>query len=216
MQGIADGSAGKVDYDLLRRINMIPEITQAACTVLGAWGVATENNTLLHLRALDWDANAPISQYPSVIIYEPTEEGSNTFANIGFAGLIGVLTAMSKNGISAGEKVYYDISGAHAHKTYRGKPWMWMLRDTVQFSKNLADVEKFLTETKRTMMIHTGWGSLPDNSFRGADIAANFVKFYDDKTWIAPFTAAHPQMDGVFYYDKLLQPSDNACIGSVL
>jgi len=36
MQGITDGSEGKVDYDLLRRINMIPELTQAACTVLGA------------------------------------------------------------------------------------------------------------------------------------------------------------------------------------
>ena len=59
------------------------------------------------------------------------------------------------------------------------------------------------------MMIHTGWGSLPDNSFRGADIAANFVKFYDDQHWIAPFTDAHPQMNGVFYYDKFLQPSNN-------
>jgi len=107
MQGIADGSEGKIDYDILRRINMIPEITQAACTILGAWGEATESNTLLHLRALDWDENAPVSQYPSVIIYEPSEEGSNTFANIGFAGLIGVLTAMSKNGISAGEKYFY-------------------------------------------------------------------------------------------------------------
>jgi len=61
MQGIADGSGGKVDIDLLRRVNMIPEITQAACSVIGAWGPATADNKLYHLRALDWDGDAPIS-----------------------------------------------------------------------------------------------------------------------------------------------------------
>lgn len=202
MQGIVDGSGGKVDADLLRRVNMIPELTQAACSVIGAWGPSTADNSLLHLRALDWDGNAPISQYPAVVIYEPTEEGSNTFANIGYVGLIGVLTAMSKKGISAGEKVYYDIQGDGAKKTYFGEPWMWVLRDTVQFSNNLADVEERLNAADRTMMIHNGWGSAPDNSFRGADYSKEWVKFYDDKNWIAPFTDAHPQMDGIFFYDK--------------
>lgn len=216
MQGIVDGSGGKVDGDLLRRINMVPELTQAACSVLGAWGPSTVGNALYHLRALDWDSNAPISQYPAVVIYEPTEEGSNTFANIGFVGLIGVLTAISKKGISAGEKVYYDISDAGAKKTYKGEPWMWVLRDTVQFSNNLADVEERLNSANRTMMIHNGWGSLPDNSFRGADYSRDWVKFYDDTTWIADFTDAHPQMDGIFFYDKFVQPSYNPCMGQVI
>jgi len=192
MQGIVDGSNGVVDGDLLRRINMIPELTQAACTVLGAWGSSTADGGLYHLRALDWASDAPISEYPAVIIYDSTEEGSNTFANIGYVGLIGVLTAMSKKGISAGEKVYYDISDAGAKKTYKGEPWMWVLRDTVQFSNNLADVEERLNNANRTMMIHNGWGSLPDNSFRGADYSKNWVKFYDDHEWIADFNSAHP------------------------
>ena len=148
--------------------------------MIGAWGPATEDNKLYHLRALDWDANAPSNQHPSVIIYESTEEGSNTFANIGYLGLIGVLTAMSKTGISAGEKVYYDISDAGAKKTYKGQPWGWVLRDTVQFSNNLSDVEQRLNSAHRTMMIDTGLGSAPDNSFRGAEYTKNWVKFYDD------------------------------------
>lgn len=93
---------------------------------------------------------------------------------------------------------------------------MWVLRDTVQFSNNLADVEERLTNANRTMMIHNGWGSLPDNSFRGVDYAANFIKFYDDKTWIGEFNDAHPQMDGIFYYDKHCQPSYNRCVGEIL
>jgi len=133
MQGIVDGSEGKVDLDLLRRVNMVPELTQAACTVLGAWGPATADNKLYHLRALDWSEETPISQYPGVIIYESTEEGSNTFANIGFVGFIGVITAMSKTGISVGEKYFYENGWFDDRKkrTYKGQPWAWVLRDTV-------------------------------------------------------------------------------------
>lgn len=55
MQGIADGSEGKVDFVSLRRANMIPELTQAACTIIGAYGEATADGKLYHLRALDWE-----------------------------------------------------------------------------------------------------------------------------------------------------------------
>ena len=57
---------------------------------------------------------------------------------------------------------------------------------------------------------------MPDNSFIGADYSKNWVKFYDDESWIAPFNDAHPQMDGVFFYDKAIQPSYNPCLGQIL
>lgn len=134
LQGIADGSNGLVSLQTIIRVNLLGEITQAACTVLGSYGSATADGKLYHLRALDWEPTAPVNQYPSVVIYEPTEEGSNTFANIGYIGLIGTLTAVSKNGISIGEKVFYALSGDYnpmPHITYYGKPWMYVLRDVV-------------------------------------------------------------------------------------
>jgi len=54
MRGIADGYRMKA-YKDIRRLNMFPELTQAACTVLGAWGPATTDQKLIHLRGLDWD-----------------------------------------------------------------------------------------------------------------------------------------------------------------
>lgn len=133
MQGMAEGSG--IDVQEFIRMNILPELTQAHCSVVGAWGSATKDNRLLHLRALDWDAFAPINKYPSVIIYEPTEENSSAFANIGYLGLIGTLTAISKAGISAGEKVMI-VNDLEAYEvapeiTYFGKPWMFVLRDTV-------------------------------------------------------------------------------------
>ena len=79
---------------------------------------------------------------------------------------------------------------------------MMVLRDGVQFSNNMAEVESFLLSTKRTMKIHGGWGSLPYAEFRGMDYAANYVNFYDDKNYTHYNAEFHPQMEGVFFYDK--------------
>lgn len=38
-KGIADGSG--VSVDDIRQINLIPELLQASCSVLGVWGEAT-------------------------------------------------------------------------------------------------------------------------------------------------------------------------------
>jgi hypothetical protein len=134
-KGIADGSNGKVSESMLIRANMLPELTQAACTVLGAFGDATADNKLYHLRALDWEPDAQVNQYPTVIIYESSEEGSKPFANIGYMGLIGSLTSMSKIGISMGMKVMVPVSPSDypiaPEITYVGKPWTFVLRDTV-------------------------------------------------------------------------------------
>ena len=65
------------------------------------------------------------------------------------------------------------------------------------------------------MMIHIGYSSVPDKLFRGGDYASNFVTFYDDKNY-THYSSVHPQMDGVFYYDRHVQPSPDPCIGSIL
>jgi hypothetical protein len=60
MKGMADGSKGVIDYTLLRRINFLPELSKAHCTVVGAWGPATIDGKIYHLRSLDWDFEAPV------------------------------------------------------------------------------------------------------------------------------------------------------------
>ena len=218
IRGIADGSG--IDEARVRRANMLGELTQAHCTVMGVWKNAGLDGKLLHFRGLDWEAFAPINQFPGVIFYEPTEEGSHPFANIGYLGLIGSLTAISKIGISAGEKVMI-INNPSAYPkdpqiTYFGKPWMMVLRDGVQFANNMADVQRMLNEADRTMKIHGGWASLPDNLFRGMDYAANFVDFYDDHNYTHYNQVDHPELDGIFFLNKHVQPSDDRCMASII
>ena len=58
LDGIVEGGGSAVDGNLLRRINMLPELTRASCSIIGAWGLSTADGQLYHFRGLDWDYNA--------------------------------------------------------------------------------------------------------------------------------------------------------------
>ena len=49
---ILKSSGAKVDYRKLIRIHMIAGLTEGKCSMIGAWGSATVNGSLLQLRAL--------------------------------------------------------------------------------------------------------------------------------------------------------------------
>ena len=68
-------------------------------------------------------------------------------------GLIGSLTGMSKK-VTIGEKVMIENDKSQYPRkpetTYLGKPWMFVLRDTIQFANNKHDVFNSLNGAKRT------------------------------------------------------------------
>lgn len=73
-----------------------------------------------------------------------------------------------------------------------------------------------IQSTKRTVQIHLGFGSLPDNTFRGVDYASNFATIYDDTNFPRYDVNWHPQQTNVFFYDKKSQPSQNTCVANIL
>jgi len=127
LRGIADASG--ISFTNLTRMNLYPELTKASCSIVGTWGSATEGSKLAQLRALDWNSDMPINQNPLITIYHSTEPGSFPFANIGYAGLIGSITAMSSQGIALSEKVWLPPKNESIDTSYFGKPWMYVLRD---------------------------------------------------------------------------------------
>lgn len=93
IKGIADGSGHNAQD--IRRINLVPELIKAACTVAGLWGPATKGNATLHMRALDWDKNNPINQFPIAIVYHPSDESLHKHINVAWIGFVGSLTGVS-------------------------------------------------------------------------------------------------------------------------
>ncbi|CAF4997742.1 unnamed protein product [Rotaria sp. Silwood1] len=236
LRGVAAGSG--VSYQDVRRMNLIPELIKAACTVLGAWGESTLTSTLLHVRALDWDDKAPIAKYATVTVYHPNAsyEGyanhfheyykqrnyvSHAFANFGYLGLIGSLGAYSEASIGLGEKVW--ITKERDITTRFGNPWTYVLRDVVQFSHSIDTALTMLINAQRTCSIHLGLGSYERNTsiinsehigFRGIEYSANELNVYD---WEDMFdTPNHPRLKDVVYWDKHVQPSNDPCLGSLL
>eukprot|EP00755_Sulcionema_specki_P002643 Sspe_Gene.26906::Locus_11363_Transcript_1_1_Confidence_1.000_Length_1422::g.26906::m.26906 len=104
MHSIAKGAcaSGKVagcDVDkftkLIYRTNLLPELIRMTCSILGAWGVATPTGTLSQLRALDF-GSSPFANYTLLTVYHPTD--GNTFATLGFPGLVGAVTGVLDEG----------------------------------------------------------------------------------------------------------------------
>ena len=77
----------------------------------------------------------------------------------------------------------------------------------LQFADNSTDAIEILKSAYRTCSIHLGLGSAKDNNFKLILYSYKNLTVYDDKNYT--YANYHPQMDGVAYWDKHVQPSKN-------
>lgn len=210
-QGLADALG--VDYLQVMRINLFPEMIQAACSMMGAWGasIASTNGTLYQLRALDWETHGPFQNFPLLLVYHPTEPGSNSFATWSWAGFIGALTGVSSAPVGVCEKVWLAYNGT---KPRDGYPWNFLLRDILQFSGDVTDAMNRIINAQRTCSIFVGLGDGINNQFRAVEYSHDYVKFFDDKNY--PAYPNHPLMPGLVWIDKHVQPSQDPCMTNLL
>jgi len=206
MQGIADGAG--VDVKQVQQYNMFPELTKAACTIVGATGASTTNGKLTQLRGLDFDPTCPISSFAQVTIYH--NNAGPTFANVGWSGMVGVLTGLSNTTIGIGEKVW--LNHAKGIEGTEGEPWMFILRDALM-APNMSVALSRIQNANRTCAIHVGVGDSTSNTFHGIEIAKEAYNLYN---WTSLNWTGHPIIEDVFYWDKHEQPSHDACLGDLL
>ena len=97
LQGLSDASG--VNIIELRRMHMIPELFKAKCSMVGGWGEAVkEKDQLYQLRALDWDTDGGLQDFPMVMVYHPNKGNGHAFSTLTWPGLIGAVTGMSSAG----------------------------------------------------------------------------------------------------------------------
>jgi len=198
MKGLADGAG--IDYQTIVNVHMIAGLTQGACSMFGNWGKALKDpNTLLQLRALDWDMGGPFRDKSQITVYHPSD-GSNAHINIGFAGFIGGLTGVSETqlGISEIGASYADASFGSESRI--GVPFIFLLRNILMYDKTIDDSINRMINSRRTCDLMLGVGDGKMNEFRGFEYSYSVLNVFDDKNLMPYNETWHPRIPGVVYW----------------
>lgn len=211
IQGMADGSG--MDIKLIRRLNMIPELIKAHCSMIGAWGPAINEtapgSTLYQLRALDWNTDGPFQEKPAILVYHP--DNGVPFASWGWTGFVGALSGYSSSSVGICEKYWGGYNGTYFMEGY---PFHYLLRDILQFDGDIKSAYERIENAQRTCAIFVGLGDNKSNEFRAVEYSHDILNIYSDTTY--PVYPAHPQKKGLIYIDKHFQPSNDPCLANLV
>jgi len=209
-------------YEAVMRFQMFPELTKAACTIVGAWGKATgassstAANGLLQMRLLDFGIDNPMRLGPVLTVYHPVAGDGHPFAIQTFAGYIGAITGYSGHaGVS--EKVWIKSNETQLEGR-SGTPWMFVLRDILQYDATVTAAMTRMENTKRTCSIFVGVGSNADE-FRLAEYSDKQFHIFGPSTpfpGYVPQPPQHPLFDDLVYVDKHTQPSGDPCTAALI
>ena len=200
--GLAKGA--NVDYKKLARVHLIGELTRGHCSMIGAWGRATAGGKTLQLRALDWDTDGPFRDYPAVTVYHPTTPGSHSFAIVGLLGFIGAFTGQSSAQLGVSEiGVSFPDTEHFGHESYAGTPFVYLLRDFLEFDSSVWESVKRIQNANRTCNLILGVGDGKTGAARGFASSAGQLLVFDD-TNLEPFNATgdtwHPRFQDTVYW----------------
>ena len=143
LRGLADGSG--VPLRELRRLHAIPERTY--CSNFAAWGGATSDGRLIHVRNLDWNIGAGIQRFPVVFVVRPAT--GHAFVNIGWAGFIGVLTGVNDAELSIGQ-----IGAETKAITLRGEPMALLMRRVLEEADDVDEAAAIIRDAHRTVGVN--------------------------------------------------------------
>jgi len=180
-----------IDFLLARNLLMLPGLTQGACSMAGLYGDALQDpSKLFQLRALDWDMDCPVQNYPSITVYHPSEDTDDTdnftgkgpqpWINVGFTGFIGALT-----GLSSAQLAISEIGVTYPDETYGemsrvGVPFIFLLRDILQYDYTVDDATTRMADTMRTCNLILGVGDGKLKQFNGYSYGYSTFDVYND------------------------------------
>ncbi len=138
MDAMAD--AAGLDREEVRLANYFPELFH--CSGFALLGEATEGGRIYHGRVLDYLKGVGLEQNACVTILQPDK--GNAWANVGYCGFIGSVTAMNAKGISIGEM------GGRGEGKWDGKPMAQLIREVMEKASTLDEAVEIMRSSPRT------------------------------------------------------------------
>jgi len=210
MRGLADATG--MDYTTLVYLHMVAGLTQGKCSMLGSWGDALDpssNTKLLQLRALDWDMDGPFRNYPALTVYHPNPGNGNSFALVGMTGFIGGLTGISDKQLGISEIGVSYPDSSFGSESRIGYPFIFLLRDILQWDLTVDDATSRLANAKRTCDLIFGVGDGKLGQFRGYQYSSSVLHIFNDENMM-PIADWHPKINHTVYWGMdWLCPADN-------
>eukprot|EP00672_Neobodo_designis_P026182 CAMPEP_0174832426 /NCGR_PEP_ID=MMETSP1114-20130205/3671_1 /TAXON_ID=312471 /ORGANISM="Neobodo designis, Strain CCAP 1951/1" /LENGTH=455 /DNA_ID=CAMNT_0016066285 /DNA_START=48 /DNA_END=1415 /DNA_ORIENTATION=+ len=198
MRGMA--AATGISEKMILRIHMIGEVTRGACSFYGLFKNITLGGKTLQLRALDWDTGAGLQNHPTVTIYHPTP-GSGLgvpFANVGWAGWIGVLTGMSSNRIGISEIGISYPDSTFGKESYVGIPFVFLERKIVQHANDVFDAMDMIKTANRTCDLVLGVADGRHETARMVQYSYSVANVMTPENQM-PLAWWHPRIDNAVY-----------------
>ena len=204
LKGLAEGSGAPLQQVI--RANLIGEASEWHCSLFGAWGKATRaDGHVYQLRALDYEVRAEIQRYPAIIVYVPDK--GHPFANVGWAGMIGAISGISSARIAISEigddydkaNDTFDFDYDKANDTFDGQPFMYMLREILQFDQTLQAALDRVRKTPRTTSIMYGIGDGKLGEVRSLQTSRTLCNVYHPGN-LEPLTQTHPRIADIVYH----------------
>lgn len=142
MKGLADGAG--IPLRSLQQVHALPDLTSVICANSAVAGGATRDGRLIHIRNLDWAIQSGVQNYSAIFVIEP--KGHRPFVNIGFLGFTGVLSGVSRHGISVGQ-----VGAESVDTSLRGVPMPFLLRRVLEECDELKQAVEILRAGPRTV-----------------------------------------------------------------
>ena len=198
LRGLADGSG--VPLGELYRLHAIPDRTYS-CSSFAAWGRATADGRLIHVRNLDWNIEAGVQRFAAVFVVRPS--GRRAFVNVGWAGFIGVLTGVNDAQLSIGQ-----IGAETVDATFRGEPMAFLMRRVLEEAEDVEEAARTIREARRTVGVNYVVADAKANRALVLETTRRRVRVFEaDDAAEHRVPYARPMPDAVFRADTAIDPA---------
>lgn len=175
------------------------------------------------LRALDFDTDGPFKNYPQLTVYHPSE--GHPYVQVSWPGNVGSLSGFSQQQIAISEigvSFPDDSFGQGTENTppekVKGQPWMYILRDILQYDETLESAKNRISTANRTCNLILGVGDgKGTGAVTGVQFSGYVSNFYADEDLLPVDDTWHPQIKDVVYNGMdWLCPSYTSILGEQL
>lgn len=133
-------------------------------------------------------------------VYHPNDGNGHEFINVGMIGFIGGLTGLSSAQLAISEIGVAYPDDSFGDESRIGIPFIYLLRDILQFDLTVDDAISRISNEKRTCDLILGVGDGKLGEMRGFEYSSSAFQVFDDKNLMPLNDTWHPRIENIVYW----------------